>query len=543
MRWYDGTIADAVKISKSKNAYFVVFVEGTDDKSKLMLTVLNQQDVSSRLNMEVFVCIKLKSTSDAYTQFSDIYKLVPFPSLFFIGDNGVPVEVVTSEKASSSSTLIPIIDNLMSKKGISAGAALSNPSSTTTQSAAKLATTSFLAAEQESTSKAADKVSPPTPNEPAKAKDQDEEFETVCEGDVCYKKPISKSSPDSDSGVVTPSTSPSTSSEAVDVMADEKPSTTPTMSMEEKMQRAKELLETKRQEKLQKEKEEEKAKELQRRSQGQGVTELKQWQQEQELKNLREERLKEKKENEQARARILQQIAQDRADRQAHFGTIPVETPKPEPAAPSTAPRPVDNNITKIQFKMADGTSHTTQISSDATLSELRQYARQNVQTSGTFTLSTMYPRQLLGGDKDSETLRALELCPSSVLLLLRGTVTASSSGSGSSPPVSNSGGFFGMISHLFWSLIVQPAQGAWFWISTFFTGNNRPPTSGSSDSSGDARAARRFPSDNESGPKRRRTAGAGTSSIRLEGNTYRLKDNDSDDENNTWNGNSTQQM
>ncbi|XP_077299247.1 uncharacterized protein LOC143920298 [Arctopsyche grandis] len=107
--------------------------------------------------------------------------------------------------------------------------------------------------------------------------------------------------------------------------------------------------------------------------------------------------------------------------------------------------------------------------------------------TSGTFTLSTMYPRQLLGGDKDSETLRALELCPSSVLLLLRGTVTASSSGSGSSPPVSNSGGFFGMISHLFWSLIVQPAQGAWFWISTFFTGNNRPPTSGSSDSSGES--------------------------------------------------------
>lgn len=55
-----------------------------------------------------------------------------------------------------------------------------------------------------------------------------------------------------------------------------------------------------------------------------------------------------------------------------------------------------------------------------------------------------------------------------------------------------------GMLSHLFWSLIIQPAQGAWFWISTFFTGNNRPPTSGSSDDSGDARAARRFPSDNE---------------------------------------------
>lgn len=45
---------------------------------------------------------------------------------------------------------------------------------------------------------------------------------------------------------------------------------------------------------------------------------------------------------------------------------------------------------------------------------------------------------------------------------------------------------------------------------------------------------------------KRRRVAskgGSGTTSIQKEGNTYRLKDNDSDDENNTWNGNSTQQM
>lgn len=159
---------------------------------------------------------------------------------------------------------------------------VSKPLSSVSQSAAKLATTSFLAAEQEntskaaeqentsraaeqentskaaeqeSTSKAADKVLPLTPTDPGKTKDEDKDFETVCEGDVCYKKPITKSSPDSDSGVVTPSTSPSTSSEAVDVVADEKPSTTPTMSMEEKMQRAKELLEIKRQEKLQKEKE------------------------------------------------------------------------------------------------------------------------------------------------------------------------------------------------------------------------------------------------------------------------------------------------
>lgn len=29
MRWFDGNIVDAVKLSKSKNAYFVVYIEGT----------------------------------------------------------------------------------------------------------------------------------------------------------------------------------------------------------------------------------------------------------------------------------------------------------------------------------------------------------------------------------------------------------------------------------------------------------------------------------------------------------------------------------
>ena len=44
---------------------------------------------------------------------------------------------------------------------------------------------------------------------------------------------------------------------------------------------------------------------------------------------IQEERLKEKKENEMQRAKILQQIAQDRADRQKQFAPIPATTSKP----------------------------------------------------------------------------------------------------------------------------------------------------------------------------------------------------------------------
>lgn len=103
--------------------------------------MLNETNISSRLDQEIFVCIKLESSTDSYKQFAEICillylyivnlnflyqikvpwllntdKLVPVPSIFFIGENGVPVEIVTSDKAVADS-LIPIIDNLITKKG------------------------------------------------------------------------------------------------------------------------------------------------------------------------------------------------------------------------------------------------------------------------------------------------------------------------------------------------------------------------------------------------------------------------------------------
>lgn len=75
----------------------------------------------------------------------------------------------------------------------------------------------------------------------------------------------------------------------------------------------------------------EKEKEKERRSLGQGVAELKRWQADQELKQIQEERKREKMENNLARQRVLDQIAQDRAERRARDAV---------PAAASRAPAP-----------------------------------------------------------------------------------------------------------------------------------------------------------------------------------------------------------
>lgn len=63
--------------------------------STQMTAVINSEKIRSQLSSKQFVCIKIKSDTEGYTQFAQIYKLVPLPSLFFIGLNGSPLVIFT----------------------------------------------------------------------------------------------------------------------------------------------------------------------------------------------------------------------------------------------------------------------------------------------------------------------------------------------------------------------------------------------------------------------------------------------------------------
>ncbi|KAJ8707252.1 hypothetical protein PYW08_011386 [Mythimna loreyi] len=610
MHWYGGSIEEAVNLSKQKNSIFVVFVEGDNDLSAEMAATIDDAVVLKRLsNQGNFLAVKLKSGSANYLHFAQIYQFVPVPSLFFIGRNGTPLEVVCAgvqpnnlatridrileehfkDKPSSGSSSLaaqPSTSSTAVDKAAAAPASKTTPPASQATPPASQATppasqatppaslatppaslataplaslptappaspatgfqqnikqtVSFVQTETTALSQQAAKeevkTEPDTASvspSPAKiAKTSSEETrepkaltpeDMVCDGDVCVRRPPKPDEP-GPSQAPMPSLGPTTS---VPEVATENAQESLVKavesggSIEEKMERAKELIEARRREKAEKEKELEKEKEIERRQAGKGVAELKRWQAEQELKQIQEERRREKMENNLARQRILEQIAQDRAERRARDQPQSTQPQQPMPATPTSGD---GGGRARIQFKLPDGTSHTAHFDANGTLREVQRYVADNLRLStSNFALWTAFPRQELT-DADA-SLRGLQLAPSAALLVLprRATATVASPSAVSS--------LITFFTQLFTTMILEPSQTLVTWLRTrLFPPPATPPSATRSPSPGPMRPAS--------------PTGPGAQGPRRRGNIHRLpSDRAPDDDNNTWNGNSTQQM
>ncbi|KAK9695328.1 UBX domain [Popillia japonica] len=284
----------------------------------------------------------------------------------------------------------------------------------------------------------------------------------------------------------------------------------PSLTTDEKVEKAKQIIEMKREAKRKEEEEKEKLREIERRKMGQDVQKMKRLQHDQELKLLMEAREKEKREQQAAKQRILEQIQQDKVDRAARFSTAPPQNSQPSPQATTPPPIPrVAAGMTRIQFKLADGSAHTHEFKSADTLQDIKLYIKTNLNPAYNFMLATTFPKREFTNEHDSCTLAELELVPSAVLLIL---------------PVSNAP-LLSIVSYLRAKLFGAPKPTEQ---PTSPVDSNKRPA----DATGET--MRPFP---------KKRAGE-TTVVRRQGNIHRLSDKtDSDDENNTWNGNSTQQM
>ncbi|GLV39672.1 uncharacterized protein CBL_08262 [Carabus blaptoides fortunei] len=493
MRWYEGDIEQAVVTSKTRNAIFVVYVEGKDEKSTNLTSHINSTDVSTKLESDNFVALKVEAGSVPHTQFAAIYSNVQVPSIFFIGKSGQPIDIIT--ESSSSSDLSARINSVIQTH---TGVAVSAP--TTSNSAAKLSE-SLIQSEKQP-------VEVPKPE-----KDND----TVCENGVCAKIPSKPASSDEKS-----EESPPTDSSTA-FLEQEKQE----LSKEEKMERAKQLVEEKREAKRQQDEEDEKKKELERRKLGQDVQKMQRSQQDQELKNLLEERQRAKTEEKAARDRILAQIAQDKADRAARFAPSAVAS-----SPQQTTERPTASNVhvSRLQFRLPDGTSQTHEFQASAVLSEVRDFISANLRLPfRSFSLSTTFPRREFTADDANTSLRDLQLVPNAVIMVLpahTGATVSSSEG----------GGFLSIL----W-LLVAPIINIFDYFRSLIFGqpdNSATAPTVQPDDRDEPETEPQLPA------AKRKTME--TTVVRRQGNSniHRLSDrSESDDDNNTWNGNSTQQM
>uniref|UniRef100_A0A8C2UFX2 UBX domain-containing protein 4 n=1 Tax=Coturnix japonica TaxID=93934 RepID=A0A8C2UFX2_COTJA len=458
MMWFGGSIPAAIAAAKQHGAVFVVFVAGEDEQSAEMAARWEDAQVTEAAS-DGFVAIKIDTKSEACLQFSQIYPVVCVPSSFFIGDNGIPLEVIAGSV--SVEELVTRIHKVKQVMLVTSG--------------------SFRLRWVCCMLKAGPWM-----------------FYNVDFFSFAFKFRITKK------------------------------------------------LEERREEKRKEEEQKEIKKEIERRKTGKEMLEYKRRQEEELTKRMLEERNREKAEEKAARERIRQQIALDRAERAARFAKSKEEAEAAKAAALQAKQAEIEarkeasqkerSAIARIQFRLPDGSSFTNQFPSEARLEEARQFAAQTVGNAyGNFSLATMFPRREFTKEDYGKKLLELELAPSASVVLLPAGRPATS-------VVQASRGDLWK----FLGTILYPLLAVWRFISNFlFTS---PPPSEST-----VRTVHQQDHSNPSSSNnveqsrqtvRKRVTEKRGEDFKKEGKIYRLRtQDDGEDENNTWNGNSTQQM
>lgn len=554
MKWFEENVHLAVHKSKSTKAIFVVFVEGKDEASAQFMQALNVTEVSKYFETEDFVAIKLESGSEQYRFFAQIYHLVPVPSLFFIGVNGIPLEIIVGN--TTATELTSKIESVLIKSGKKSP----NSSSDLIESEKK-------SSELSNTSDAStSEVTTDTEKVTEKEDVPEKSIETVTKTEV-EDKPEESTSTDLKETDVKKTDVKETDLKEADVKetdvkeTDVKETDAPTTSnetkedsdtdltMQEKLDRARQLIEAQKKQRQEEEEKKQKEKELERRKLGREMQKMKQMQQDWQVKKAQEERRKEKAAENAAREKVRLQIAQDKLERKQKELALQPKQSSPPPAE-QPKPRPAwltDATITRIQFRLPSGNPHMAPFSPSDTLSVLRTYVTENIDLPfRQFVMSTSFPRRNLTDEDDKKTLLELELVPRAVILILplkNNNTKANTTSVTSAQDV----GFF---SRFMWSLFA-PVIGIYNYVMGYFNrtlnGNTDPNNEDTANPSNDSNTGEEstFPNlQNIARSTGRNFSNLNGATIRAQGNIHRLHtDGDDNDENNTWNGNSTQQM
>ncbi|XP_032239793.1 UBX domain-containing protein 4 [Nematostella vectensis] len=475
MLWFTGSIPEAIIASKQRKLPFVVYIEGSDEVSIEMGDVWSELQVSELLSQDKCIAIKLANESEQCAQFSQLYPVVCIPSLFIIGENGMPLEVLGGRLTSRE---------IISK-----------------------ATAAFEVYHSQSSSG------------PVQVKSEDGSSEGSSQSAEHARSQV-KSEPTAEQSSQPSRADPSLTNESV--------------SIEERVEKARRLIEQKRKEKAEREKQEQIEKEAKRREEGQQLVNAKRQIEErkqQELVNqIREDRAKERA----AREAVRQQIARDKAEREAQKQAELKERQQAQDTSASTTAASTytgggSYSNVRLQFRLPDGSGITHLFPADALLSTAHQYVVSHTGSRlPSVAMSTTYPRRQFTDDDMQRSLTDLGLAPSATIIV--------SSAKASSSEV-DSAGLFGWL--------LAPFIAIFTFISAFLFGS--PAMQRGSYGASSSREREDIPPEQSKPDRtevRRRATSPRGSNQSSDGNIHRLQNfRDDEDDQNTWNGNSTQQM
>ncbi|XP_068581254.1 UBX domain-containing protein 4 isoform X1 [Cebidichthys violaceus] len=508
MLWFEGSIPDAINLAKQRGSVFVVVITDEDEQSAQLISSWEDDTVSEEAE-NCCVAIKVDAKSEPCVQFSQIYPVVCIPSSFFIGENGIPLEVIAG--CVSAEELLKRFNRVkqMHAQQIGGGTVL-------------------LEASGPAEASPLDSTAPvPAPAMPVRSATESAAVPQTAKASL--------------SNTVADSSLPATVTPAENASSD--PATESESNLDAKVERLTKRLEERQEQKKKGEEEKEIKAEVERRKMGKDVQDLKKKQEGDRTKRLLEERNREKAEEKAARDRVKQQIALDRADRAARYAKTQEEDKtakqallqarQAEQEARKEAVVRERSTIARIQFRLPDGSSFTNQFPSQSRLQEARNFAVQEVgKRYGNFSLATMFPRREFTSEDLDKTLLELELAPSASIVLL-----PQSSRPANTVIQSSDGGIWAVLGTLLYPLLA-----VWRFLSSFLFATPPPPAA---TSRGPGQPSGSYTNSASASDKaKRETVEKRPKDFKKDGKICRLRtQEDSEDENNTWNGNSTQQM
>lgn len=505
MNWYSGEIGNAINESKSKQLVFLVFTRDQEAASNEMNELWNLARVAELCNANC-VCLRLDAATEPCKQFKQIYPFDAFPTTYFIGNNGFPIDVIQGpllEESALLSKLEKVIEVHNKQKE------LAKAQSEAAAAAAAAATSSAAASAEGQAGQATSSKS--IDDKVAQAK---EKLRLIQE-----KKRAEEEEKERNAEIERRKV-------GQDVI---------------KMKREKEEMELRR---IADEKKKEKLADEQ-------------------AKQRIMEKIKQDREDKQKRYAK----EKEETDKAKEADRARLEAEKQQKAQADAAR---NSQIARIKFNLVDGATFTNQFEPTQPLSEVQEFVRQKLEEMRAptqFTMHSTFPKREYTSQDMSSTLRDLQLAPTATLLIMpinsRSSNTVkkltnlipTSSGSGAGSSGSSSGAIAvvnDVVSFLFlpftiiWGIVTSLfGFGAGAGDSNNSSVNSRPartPVSG-----GASRAETSQPSVSE---LRRRNLGrqfGDRSNItglhdgaRDENEPRRRGDKD---DNATWNGNSTQQM
>ncbi|KAM9244391.1 LOW QUALITY PROTEIN: UBX domain-containing protein 4-like [Dugong dugon] len=504
--WFQGSIPAAITLAKRRGSVFVVFLAGNDEQSTQMTASWEDKKVTEAFS---FAAIKIDTKSEACLQFSQIYPVICVSSSFFTGDSGIPLEVIAG--SASADELVTRIHEVQQMNSLKVETSVANGSQS--------------------------ESSVPTPCTSFEPKNMSENCQSK-NAKLCGTPP---NSPDAKSDIATGGESSGHATPSQDPSECSNPRLAEDLTV--RVERLKKL-EERREEKRKQEEQREIKKEIERRKTGKEMLDYRRKQEEKLTKGMLEERNREKAEDRAARECIKQQIALDRAERAACFAKTKEEVEAVKAAALLAKQAEMEvkrasyvrerSTIARIQFCLPDGSSFTNQFPSDAPLDEARQFAAQTVgNTYGNFSLATMLPKREFTKEDYKKKLLDLELAPSaSVVLLPAGRPTTSM-------VHSSSGDIWTLL-----GTVLYPFLAIWRLISNFLFSNPPPAQTSVIATSSEPSNSASSSNSEKMEPVRKRVLQKRGEDFKKEGKIYRLRtQDDGEDKNNAWNGNSTQQM